>query len=90
MEKEHLEILLEDIKDKVEPILEGYDTLHSKIDRVEENLEEKIEFLGTKIDAVANDLAAHRADTESHPKGNPMLGMGRADVNFYNALVGIL
>jgi len=59
---------LEDIKEKVELILEGHATLNNKIDRVEENLEEKIELLGAKIDAVASDLAAHRADTESHPK----------------------
>jgi hypothetical protein len=80
VEKEHFEILLEDIKEKVELILEGHAALDSKIDRVENNLEEKIGILdakiesahhslSAKIDAVANDLAAHRADTESHPKG---------------------
>lgn len=90
MEKEHFKILLEDIKEKVDLILEGHAALNSKIDRVEDNLEEKIgmldakidmvhnklnakidkvdEKLSKKIDGVAADLAAHRADTESHPR----------------------
>ncbi len=71
MEKEHFEILLEDIKEKVDLILEGHATLNSKIDRVEDNLKEKIGMLDAKIDSVhnrlsakidglTNDLAAHR------------------------------
>lgn len=91
MEKEHLELLLEDIRSKVEIVAEGYDLLNRKIDRVEANLSEKItansvkidhieaglaetrkelaetrQELNTKIDKVAVDLQAHRADTESH------------------------
>ncbi len=69
MEKAHFEILPEDIKEKVELILEGHSVLNNKIDRVHQDLGEKIEFLDKKIDGVAADLAAHRADTESHPKG---------------------
>jgi hypothetical protein len=46
------------------------DELHQKIDGVEERLDKKInrveERLTKKIDAVANDLSAHRADTEKH------------------------
>ena len=45
----------------------------SKIDKVDKKLSSKIdrveEKLSRKIDNVAADLAAHRADTESHPKG---------------------
>jgi hypothetical protein len=98
MEKEHFEILLEDIKEKVESILEGHSSLNSKIDRNHQEMNEKFGFLDSKIesvntrlsaridkldakfdsverklsnkiDGVAADLAAHRADTESHPKG---------------------
>jgi outer membrane murein-binding lipoprotein Lpp len=89
MEKQHFEMLLEDIKEKVELILEGHASLNAKIDKVHENLDEKIGLNGLKIDAlssrvgkleykldglevkvdrVAVELAAHRADTESHPK----------------------
>ena len=76
MKKEYLETLLEDVKEKFDLILEGHASLNKKIDTVYENLDEKIEMNGLKIDAlnrkidgVASDLAAHRADTESHSKG---------------------
>jgi hypothetical protein len=39
------------------------DKLDAKIDRVEEKL-------SMKIDGVGADLAAHRADTESHPRAH--------------------
>jgi len=108
VEKEHLEILLEDIQSKFELVLEGHDslrkeirdargesngkhehtiflinTLNKKIDAVETRLEKKIGAVETrlekkidavetklekKIDAVGADLAAHRADTETHKK----------------------
>jgi outer membrane murein-binding lipoprotein Lpp len=58
VKKEHFEILLEDIKEKVDLILEGHATLNSKIDRVEDNIEEKIEMLDAKIDSVHNRLNA--------------------------------
>jgi hypothetical protein len=95
MEKDHLEILLEDIKEKFDLVLEGhdvlrkdihdlrqevrenqaetnfkFDTLHRRIENVNDNLTTRIDqvetSLSAKIDAVAEDLAAHRADTESH------------------------
>ena len=116
MEKDNLEILLEDIRSKFDLVLEGHDVLHKeiidtreelcekinlvdfkvetlnkkidsveaslkeeiqqvdrKIDRVEEGLNKKIDSversLTQEIKAVAADLAAHRADTESHQKG---------------------
>jgi homoserine dehydrogenase len=86
LEKDHLEILLEDIRSKFDLVLEGHDVLHKEIIDTREELCEKInlvdfkvETLNKKIDnversltqeikAVAADLAAHRADTESHPK----------------------
>ena len=96
MEKDHLEILLEDIHGKFDLVLEGHDvlrkeirdtreelcekinsvdfkvgTLNQKIDGVRDDLNQKIDgvrdALGQKIDAVAEDLAAHRRDTEAHP-----------------------
>jgi len=107
MDKDHLEILLEDIQGKFDLVLEGHDVLHKeiqdtreelcekinsvdfkvetlnqkidgvrddlnqKIDGVRDDLNQKIDgvrdALGQKIDAVAEDLAAHRRDTEAHP-----------------------
>ncbi len=119
MEKDHLEVLLEDIREKFDLVLEGHgvlrqgldnltrevregkdetnfkiDTLHQRIEKMDQKIgkmDQKIEKMdkkiGTfrqelkeeirdlrsdlsgKIDHVASDLAAHRADTESHPKG---------------------
>ncbi len=73
MEKDHLEILLEDINGKVDLVLEGHAVLNKKIDDTKEELSEKIELnssliqeLNKKVDGVAADLSAHRADTESH------------------------
>lgn len=69
MEKEHLEVLLEDIRGKVEMVAEGYDLLNRKIDRFEANLSEKIgenttriNLLNRKIDRVAADLAETREE----------------------------
>jgi len=76
MKKDHLEILLEDIRGKFDLVLEGHDTLRKEIRDSREELGEKINLvdfkvgtLNQKIDAVAADLAAHRADTEGHRTG---------------------
>lgn len=73
MEKDHLEILLEDIRSKFDLVLEGHDVLRSELRETRTELKEeialgnfKIDLLNKKIDVVAADLAAHRADTEAH------------------------
>jgi hypothetical protein len=75
MEKAHLEILLEDIRGKLDLVLESHEALHTKIDDVRHESIEKhdltafqLKVLNDKIDAVAVDLSAHRADTEAHVK----------------------
>jgi len=72
MKKDHLEILLEDIRGKFELVLEGHETLRKEIRDTRNDLSEKIELnsslinvLNKKIDGVAADLTAHRADTEN-------------------------
>jgi len=76
MQKDHLGILLEDIKSKFDLVIEGHDTHRQEIQETRQELNEKIELnsllvkgVNKKIDAVAADLAAHRADTESHDRG---------------------
>lgn len=82
MQKEHFEVLLEDIKGKFDLVLEGHDAIRQEIIRTRDELNEKIETnsflikavnnkidetearLTKKIDGVAADLAAHRADME--------------------------
>jgi hypothetical protein len=73
MEKEHLEILLEDINSKFNLVLGGHDALRSEIREARDESNSKhdhtafmIGVLNKKIDAVAADLSAHRADTEAH------------------------
>jgi hypothetical protein len=73
MQKDHLEILLEDIRGKFELVLEGHASLQREIHHVrEESLEQHdqtmsmLKTLNGKIDGVATDLSAHRADTEAH------------------------
>jgi archaellum component FlaC len=63
MEKDHLEILLEDIRGKFDLVLEGHDTLHKEIQDTRGKLCEKInlvdfkvETLNQKIDGVRDDL----------------------------------
>lgn len=75
MQKDHLEILLEDIRSKFDLVLEGHDSLNRKIDKNFGELNEKIEHqtfmlgaINQKVGSVAGDLAAHRKDTEAHGK----------------------
>ena len=75
MQKDHLEVILEDMNSKFDLVLEGHAALDRKIDTKFAELSEKVEFnsvmisaLNNKIDGVATDLKAHRADTEAHQK----------------------
>jgi len=63
MEKDHLEILMEDIHGKFDLVLEGHDVLRKEIRDTREELCEKInsvdfkvETLNQKIDGVRDDL----------------------------------
>jgi archaellum component FlaC len=63
MDKDHLEILLEDIQRKFDLVLEGHDVLRKEIRDTREELCEKInsvdfkvETLNQKIDGVRDDL----------------------------------
>ncbi len=73
MQKDHLEILLEDIKGKFDLVLEGHDAIRHELQETRQELNEKIDMnsflikvLDKKIDTVAADLTAHRVDTEVH------------------------
>ncbi len=52
MEKDHLEILLEDIRGKFDLVLEGHDTLRQEIKDMREELCEKIKLVGFKVDTI--------------------------------------
>ena len=52
MDKDNLEILLEDIRGKFDLVLEGHSSLHKRIDKAEENLNEKISLVDFKVGAL--------------------------------------
>ena len=56
MEKEYLEIILEDINSKFDTVLEGHQTLRQDIADTRNELTEKINFLDFKIDTVNEHL----------------------------------
>jgi predicted RNase H-like nuclease (RuvC/YqgF family) len=58
-------ILSEDFQHKLQLVAEGHHMLSEKMDRTSDEI-------NNKIDAVAVDLAAHRADTEGHKRGYPV------------------
>lgn len=73
MEKNHLEILLEDIQSTFNLVLEGHEALRSEIHDARQESNEQhdqtrflLKALNKKIDSVADNLAAQRADTEAH------------------------
>ena len=72
MDKDHLEVILENIDGKFDLVLEGYSTLNQKIDNLAQRTDERFDLvdlkfeavhqrmdhLENKIDAVAADLKA--------------------------------
>ena len=52
MEKDHLEILLEDIRRKFDLVLEGHDTLRQEIRDTREELCEKINLVDFKVETL--------------------------------------
>jgi len=73
MDKDHLEILLEDMNSKFDLVLEGHDVLRREIrdsgdrsDKKHDHAAFLLKVLNEKVDAVAADLSAHRRDTEAH------------------------
>jgi chromosome segregation ATPase len=55
-------ILSKDFQHKLQLVAEGHQMLSEKMDRMRDEL-------GNKVDTVTSDLAAHRADTEGHKRG---------------------
>ena len=62
-------VIAEDAQHKFEILAEGHKMLAEKLDRTDSRVDQVETNLGSKIDAVAADLTAHRFDTEAHQKG---------------------
>jgi len=54
MEKDHLEIILEDIRGKFDLVLEGHDVLRKEIRDTRTELCEKISLVDFKVDALSS------------------------------------
>ncbi len=64
--RHQLGIQAENFQHKLSLVLEGQQMLSEKLDRAKIELDQKIECVEHKLDAVAADLLAHRRDTEAH------------------------
>ena len=53
MEKEHLEIILENIDKKFDIVIEGYSTLDRKIDNLAKKTDERFDLVDLKFDALS-------------------------------------
>ena len=66
MFKHHVGIMSEDFQHKLDIVVEGQQMLSEKIDRLEVRVDVVEVNLSRRLDAVAADISAHRADTEAH------------------------
>ena len=66
MASDELRIILEDVKEKFDTVIEGYNLLSEKIDRLAEQNEAEHEQLQTEIMGLRKDLNEHRSSTELH------------------------
>lgn len=62
----HVGVAMEDAQHKFDLLIEGHQMLSERMDRMESRMDSRMDSLEAKIDGVATDLAAHRADTEAH------------------------
>lgn len=62
-------VLSEDFQHKLQIVAEGHQMLAEKMDRMKDETNSSMQKIESKIDTVAADLAAHRADTEGHKRG---------------------
>ena len=89
LQKDHMMILLESIDSKMQITVETVCSMNDKIDGVEDRLNNRIDHMDSilnvaigeiatlhkKVDAVYQELVAHRNDTELHrrPTKRPLL-----------------
>ncbi len=61
-----LKIVQEDVKEKFDTVIEGYNLLSEKIDRLAKQNEGEHRQLQTEITVLKKDLNEHRSNTELH------------------------
>jgi hypothetical protein len=63
---DELRIILEDVKEKFDTVIAGYNLFSEKIDRLAKHNEAEHEQLQTEIMGLRRDLNEHRSNTELH------------------------
>jgi len=66
MAPDELKIVLEDVKEKFDTVIEGYNLLSGKIDQLAKQNEAEHQGLQTEIMSLRRDLNEHRSNTELH------------------------
>ena len=65
---DELKIVLEDVKEKFDTVIEAFNMVKDRLDRVETTHEERFERIETRLIQLSNDLNDHRINTELHAK----------------------
>lgn len=80
MEKDHLEIILEDIQSKFEPpVLEGHGALHQEIKEMRQDMNERFELVDFKIDTLNKKI--DNVDVKLTKKIDDVEGSLRNEIN---------
>ena len=66
MASDELKIVLEDVKEKFDTVIEGYNLLSGKIDRLTKQNKAEHDELQIEIMGLKRDLNEHRSNTELH------------------------
>ena len=66
MASDELKIVLEDVKEKFDTVIEGYNLFSGKIDRLAKEKETEHQQLQTEIMGLKRNLNEHRSNTELH------------------------
>jgi hypothetical protein len=66
MVSDELKIVVEDVKEKFDTVIEGYNLLSERIDGLPNQNEAEHEQLQTEITGLKRDLNEHRLSTELH------------------------
>jgi len=69
MATDELKIVLEDVKEKFDTVIEGYNLLSKKIDKLAKQNEAEHRQLQAGITGLKRDLNEHRSNTELHGGG---------------------
>jgi len=68
MEKDNLEILLEDIRGKFDLVLEGHEILRKEIQDTRKDLCEKIQFVDFKVETLSQEVRDTRKELQDTRK----------------------